>query len=290
MGATQREINYYACKIGSGSPFGIPYPEAQEYNEKGFDIYWTFQEFSIFGKRTKQDLRKIWAIAIEIDGDKEAAQKRISKLLKPSLVIESKNGYHIYWYLNSPIDCSSDPVGKADWYREFVKERVLPATGADPQAVDACRLLRVPMMRYWKDGKGEFMVDIKFDNEAKRYSLRELEMGFPKKTQEPLFINKIKREGSTGFWDRCNQVDTRTGLEMLSGTSHVTGERYTFKKQGKITRIVVNGKASNAWIDEKGDIGSQDGAGPVIPNWLHYFHKSWPKVADIMKQVFEIKE
>ncbi len=66
----------------------------------------------------------------------------------------------------------------------------------------------------------------------------------------------------------------------------IDGEVLTFRKQKDITRILVNGKESNAWLDRNGKIGSTADAGPAIPNWLYFYQKDWKKVADILKQVF----
>jgi len=292
-----RAINAYALMLFEGKANGaipISWDEARKRNEEKWDIYWTFNEFSEFGKRTKQDLKKIWALHCEIDSDNEKlVLKKLELNLSPSLVVKTKNGFHLYWYLEHPIDCSLDPVKWADWFYSFVKERILPVYGADPQACDVTRLLRAPFYKYWKqqrDGTksdGNFFIDIVFDNEETKYTLEQLEEYFPLKTQIDIAKTEIKtNNNSNDFWSRANNLPAKESLEKLSGTEFVNFEKISFKKQKDITRIVIGLNPSNAWIDKGGKIGSTAGAGPAIPNWINFYHRDWKKVASILKTVF----
>lgn len=297
-----RTINFYAINPKQ-TPRPFPKPidlaNARALNDQGWDIYWTFNEFVQFGKRTKQDLKKIWAFYCEVDGiTKEEILTKLKNNLYPSLMIKSFNGFHLYWYLKDPIDCSDNPIKWADWYHEFVKTRFLEVFDADPQACDACRLLRAPFYRYWKQQKdgsfpaGDFYIDIVYDNEDKKYTLSQIEICFPKKKEvTPIFVfTKRENHPKGDFWSKANAIPVLDALKKLSGTPHVSMERFDFKKQKDILRIYVNGKSSNAWIDKNGLIGSTAGAAPAIPNWLYYYHKDWKKVAEIIKEVFNVSE
>jgi hypothetical protein len=283
------QINQYA--INKGKCYPIQPSEAPTQNELGADIYWTPNNFVDFGKRKKEDLQEITSFFCEIDGGEKNEQiEKISKFLKPSCVIETKRGFHVYWYLEKPMDCTKDPVKAADWFRDILKNRICPALNADTQAADACRILRMPFYRYWKDGEGEFFIDIVFESENK-YTPEQVLKAFPmvqKFERAPVrVVNKNQGDGS--FWFKAGALDVIESLKVLSGTSHVMGERYEFKNKGNLTRLIINGKPSNAWIDAKGTIGSTDGAGPGLANWLYWYHKDWKKVAQIFKEVLKSK-
>ena len=56
------------------------------------------------------------------------------KLPKPTMIVNSGHGYHVYWQLAKPIGVEVLPVLKA----------LQKLTGADPSGVDVARILRVP--------------------------------------------------------------------------------------------------------------------------------------------------
>jgi hypothetical protein len=285
------QTNYYAIKKGHCYP--VQQDKITEENESGADIYWTPNNFVDFGCRKKEDLKQITCFFCEIDEGlkKNQLEKLIRHRLTPSCLVETKRGYHIYWYLKQPIDCIDSPVERADWFRSILKNRICPAFGADTQAADACRLMRAAFMRYWKDGTGMFKTNIVFDTDY-RYSVEEVLAAFPEiKRYEPKPVQKNQNAvrfdlNSGDFWTKANNIPVLVGLERLSGTDAVSGETYSFKKQGGILRVLCNGRNSNAWIDSNGKIGSTDGAGPGIPNWVYYYQKSWPRVADELKKHF----
>lgn len=281
-----RTINFYSIdlynkKEGEKGPPPIPAKEEnlRKLNDDKKDIYWTFNEFREWGQRKKEDLIKIHSLFCEVDEvEWEHLNNKLKTKPKPSLVIKTGRGFHLYWYLKEPIDCTKEPVAKADWFREFVRDRILPVVGADPQAVDACRLLRAPMFKYWKDkGVSNTVIDIFIDNEHSKYTVKELERYFPLLKKEEPYQHKAKIFPSdVSFWKKANELDTRYALEKLSGSSFVGGETFAFKKESSVTRIIISGKTSNAWIDENGRIGSMHNyrgipvAGSIV-NWLTFY-------------------
>lgn len=271
-------------------PIPIKLEQAREYNEKKYCIYWNMNEFD-FGKRKKEDIRAINCFYADLDvGTDEEMKKRIKMCLAPSSIIKTGSGYHLYWWLKEKIICVNNPVEMADWFRDFNVKRILPLLNSDSQAADACRLLRAPMYRYWKDGIGDRFVDIVFETDN-QYSLNELERAFPEKKEpiKPTTINHKKTfQDNDSFWTKANSLNAVDALNKLSGTKHVNGEIITIRPQGKVTRIYIGREPCNAWIDADGKIGSTAGAGPGIPNWLWYYCKDWKKVADTIKEVFGI--
>jgi len=283
------QSNFYGIKKDVGC---IPLGEREltTRNENGWDIYWSPNNFTSYGKRKKEDLTQITTFFCEIDSDNKRDQiKKILAGIMPSSVVETKRGFHIYWYLKDFIDCTAEPVAKADWFRSFVVERICPIYGADTQAADASRILRAAFFRYWKDGKGEFISDIAFTSD-KKYTLEEMERAFPVRAKPRVFLESprpVVTRQANNFWEAANRIDALSGLQTLSGTAAVNMDRLEFKKEGRLIRIFCNGKKSNAWIDERGLIGSMEGGGPAIGNWLFWYHRDWKKVAAILKEYFK---
>ncbi len=254
---------------------------AQEWNEKGYGIFHTVQEF--FGPRRIENLTHINAWAVDLDkGTKEEMLARISKGLPPTMLVETKNGYHVYF---SAKDATSE-----NW-KLIVENRLVPFYEADKKAKDLARLLRVPGFYHMKDPANPFMVKV-VSSRTVEYTEREMfqfykDLTTPKK--QKLLHNRTKKDfpmdGS--FWDQVWGLDCFEALTALSGSDHVGGETYDFKQNTSGTlNIIVNGKSSSSWIDTEGHIGSMDDGGPTIAQWLNWFHKDYSKVVQIIKEVF----
>jgi len=285
-------FNYYRRDDNGFYP--VAEKDMPQANAMGDDIYWTPQEFSGFGKRKKEDLVAIRFVCADFDKiTKKDLLYKIKYLPRPSFIISTRSGFHIYWHLLEELPPTPENIER---YSNLIKNKLVPL-GADPQAVDVSRILRVPLMRYWRDSKGNVYnkeaihCDI-VDESDKRYSFDDLEElifspPIKKKVIDTPSVAKTgSKHGGADLWTKANNLPVREALEKLSGTPYVSMEQFTFKQQGKITRIHIGNKPSNAWIDQDGKIGSTVGAAPKIPNWLFYYHKDWKKVAEIMKEVF----
>jgi len=51
-------------------------------------------------------------------------------------------------------------------------------------------------------------------------------------------------------------------------------------------RVTCNGKPANVWIDKDNKIGSNDGGGPTIVNWLSWYKHDMGTIAKIVKELF----
>ena len=71
--------------------------EADFWNQSGWGIFHTVNSFQ--GGRRKQNLNRINAWAIDIDcKDKDKKLEQIENApILPSLIVETKNGFHVYW-------------------------------------------------------------------------------------------------------------------------------------------------------------------------------------------------
>jgi hypothetical protein len=281
-------VNEGPTKTWAAKDFDTAWAE----NEKGANMYWTVNEFH-GTSRTIKELKTLHYVAADFDHiDKQTLFTRLKKFPRPTMVVETGKGFHVYWWLKSPVHVD-DPVRVADEYKKIIEESLVPI-GADPNAKDAARVLRYPDSIYWKDGKNIKRCSILVDDTI-GYSWADIRRLFPKQPQKPPQIatttpkpNHGHLNASGDFWVKANSIPVVDGLKHLSGSTHVNGETYTFKNQSGITRIIVDNKPSAAWVDKEGRIGSSKRAGPFIPNWLTYFGHNWATIADIMKKEFNL--
>lgn len=161
----------------------IKFEDAKTYNQKGYGIFFAIQKFKT-KKRSMDNLEHIRCIAIDIDCKEKTKEEIIRDLitapLLPSLVVESKNGYHAYWILSVDnwISVSENPEEIAYKYRDFLQERFVPRFKADKNACDVSRVLRMPGFYHLKDPDSPFMVREVF-NTKRLYSINQVENAFP---------------------------------------------------------------------------------------------------------------
>ncbi|MEK7140289.1 MAG: hypothetical protein AAB815_00735, partial [Patescibacteria group bacterium] len=117
----------------------------------------------------KENITRINYWMADIDaGTKPEQMARIDKLiLKPSRVIESKRGYHLYW---AAVDATLEN------YRT-IQEGIIQKTGADTAVKDPARLMRAPGYYHMKNKDDPFLVRIAFQS-ADTYTEKEMLYAF----------------------------------------------------------------------------------------------------------------
>jgi hypothetical protein len=260
---------------------GISLEHARSYNGKGYGIFRTVNEFE--GKRQIACLKQINAWYVEIDGgDKKMQLERIRKTpIYPTRVVESKNGYHLYFNAIEAL---------LDNYAQIMHGLRFHFKG-DSKAKDVARVLREPGFYHWKDPNNPFMVREIFVCEA-RYREKDMLHFFPPPREEVIEMKAIdvstyepsgEETGLTAFLDG---LDNEDALSRLSGTKWVNGEVYSFKKVSRgRSNIFVNGKSTSCFIDERGRIGATPG-GPNIWCWLRYFGHSEKEIVAIIQEIY----
>jgi hypothetical protein len=255
--------------------------DAQSWNEKGYGIFHTVQEFH--GPRRIENLVHINAWAVDIDkGTKEEMLSQIGKGLVPTMLIETKSGYHVYW--------KARDATQENW-RHIVENRLVPFYKADKKAKDLARLLRVPGFNHLKNPAEPFLIKavhtkhVEYSEREMLHFYKDLLTQAKQKKLHNKTIKEFPQDGS--FWERVWSLDCEYALSKLSGTEYVGGEYYDFKPNSSGTKnIYVNGKSTSCWIDHEGRIGSLDDGGPTIAQWLNWFHKDYSKTVSIIKEVF----
>jgi len=264
--------------------------EAARWNtpDLGYGIFMTVNAFD--GPRRKENLTRICAWAIDIDdGSKERQHARLTsrKIPVPSLVVETKRGYQAWWLAQAG--------AKPEHYDAIVLERLVPYFGADPNARDLCRILRVPGYWHLKDPADPFKVRVVWRHDVS-YSERQMADAFtwvPSKThQRDRHVEQrnevAKTEAVTeSLWDAIYALDCEEGLRRLSGHWAVRGETYQLRRTGRGNlNIFVDKKSSPCFVDENKRIGSPSGGGPTLAQWLKWFGHDWKTVINVLKEVF----
>jgi len=278
--------------------------EAREWNtpERGFGIFMTVNDFGSQPRR-REFLKQVLAWTVDMDTGTKAEQhaRLMSSPLVPSSIIETKRGYQAWWYAKD---------GKPEHWNAIVLERLVPYFGADANARDLCRILRVPGFLHLKDPSAPFLIrEIHKAKPAVQYTERQMAEAFrwvpDRKTTEAAADERRRvaarrqREAaraeavaagatvSESFWDAVYELDCEDGLTRLSGHWAVGGEAYTFKRtQRGNLNLVVNGKLTSCFVDDAKRIGSLDGGGPTLAAWLRWFKHDWKTVIAVLKEIY----
>lgn len=275
--------------------------EARSWNtpELGFGIFATVNSFN--GPRRKECLSKINAWAIDMDeGTKAEMHAKLHRSpLVPSRIVETKRGYQAYWL-------AAD--AKAEQWNAVLLERLVPYFGSDANARDLCRILRVPGSLHLKDPTSPFRCRIVWQYEV-AYKTRDMADAFPwvaSKQAHEAHMREAQRVAQAEarehakraaiaagmsptetLWEAIWNLDCEDGLMRLSGHWSVGGETYTFRStaRGRMN-LFVDGKSTSVFVDENKRIGSLDGGGPTLVQWLRWFKHDWKTVIAVLKEIY----
>lgn len=267
-------------KIDDRGPWIVTYEEAKKLNdEQNVGIFRSVNEF--YGRRKKEYLKNITAWHVDIDKGSKAEQiiKINSSPIWPSRLVESKNGFHIYFNAKDAQVC----------FHKRIIEGLNRFFGGDQKAKMITALLREPDFWHKKDPSNPFKVVEKL-NIKTRYTDEDMMYFFPVevKLQPPISLHeadnlKINLNNLTEF---LNNLDHEKALMRLSGSPYVNGETYSFKPvaNGHLN-ILVNNKTTSCFIDKKKMIGATPG-GPTLFQWIKYFNYDNRTVYRILKEIF----
>lgn len=262
--------------------------EAWDYNSPKYKhgIFMTVNQLD--GTIRKKDrVTKILAWAVDIDRKGPELWSLIARGPKPTTIIESKNGVHLYF--------DADSSATVEGYTEIL-EGMIGYYGGDKNAKDITRVLRVPGFAHWKNPEDPYWCTLlkKTWFSKTKYSEKEMLNFFKAHRPKPKLAQtkkQLKREvgflKSGALFDRVYAMDAEEGLIRLSGTEAVNGDEFTFKlTQSGNKNIFVNGKGTSCFIDSQKLIGSFDGGGPTVWQWVNWYHHDHKKTHQIMKQHF----
>lgn len=152
-------LHDYDPELKKRGAFEVKINELEKYNNLGYGCYWCLNDFN--GSRQAKNITKInyWIADIDEGTKKEQLDRIHSLLLQPSMVIETKKGYHCYWEAEN---------ATIENYRK-IELGIIDKLKADRACKDPVRLLRMPYYYHMKDKDNPFLVEIVEDN-GKKYT------------------------------------------------------------------------------------------------------------------------
>lgn len=266
-------------KISSIPPRAVTLDEALRLNEKeNYGIFRPVNEFGEFRRKTHLSKIKAWHVDMDQGTKKEQEIKINNSPLWPSRIVESKNGFHLYFNAINAEFC----------FHRVIVEGLNKFFGGDPRAKMVTVLLREPGFWHKKDPSHPFKVTERMNIQT-RYTDEEMMRFFPWEQEKPQYTlpDEAKKSGFTEskLSDWLNGLDHEWALNMLSGSPYVGGETYSFRDVGNGHKnIYVNGKSTSCFLDKNKRIGAT--FGPNIFQWLRYFNHSDKQIYRIIKEVF----
>ncbi len=231
-------------------------------NEQGASIC-----FSVNGSDTqdrhKEGISQINAWITEMDNMSKEDQMGIIRLspIEPSLIIESKNWYHLYWFSKEWTIENWHKICR--WLRNFFEW--------DPNVITIERILRIPWFDHCKDEDNRFEVTM-FWWCLESYTEMEMLLAFSnietyqerkdKQAKAEAYMRKYEIDNSDdNFRKRVWDIPSDTMLEILSWTKHLNWEVITFKRNSDSQKqILVDWKSTGCRIDSVGKIWTGKGA------------------------------
>lgn len=164
--------------------FLIKPEDAKKWNDQGYGIHWCPQVFKDDVRKTENLIKIQYWLADLDNGNKETMLKRIKTCpLKPTHVIETKRGYHVYWRAK---DATVENYAK-------IEKGIAEALCADGSLITPTHTLRFPGFWHRKDPLDPFLVRWVDQNPETEYSeLIMLRVFGPKPTKVSRFARDFQ--------------------------------------------------------------------------------------------------
>lgn len=152
----------------------------RHYQSLGCGAFFTVNRTNGAGA-TLKDIMQVRTYYVDLDGvpDKDdALLALLNAKLQPSAIVETKRGFHAYWYASEPL-----PVIKEEY--DMIQRGLISRFadhGADGSAKDLARVLRLPGTNHMKNPSDPFAIRIVHQKPAKKvpyYSRKEMMAAFP---------------------------------------------------------------------------------------------------------------
>lgn len=266
-------------------------------NRSGYGIHFTPNAIkTVEGKNTKENFAYInsWWMEWDSEDTKKALtdvdllrrtknkENFLSALFQtpneywPSLTVETRNGYHVYW------------LAKGDTtvlMFDHIQNELCKKFSGDPAAKGIMHSLRVPYFEYSKQGEiGKIVPVVEFSS-LKLFSEQEMIAWLGDRqpvmpTNQPLYFRKYL---TTTPLDNIFSQPVQQILERLSGTSDVNGDVFTFRRASDHKlNVFVNGNSSPNWIDTNKNMIFSNNQ-PKFCNIIHFLQWYGKNYKDCVK-------
>jgi hypothetical protein len=169
---------------------------------------------------------------------KEQTKQRILSFhIQPSGVIETKHGYHVYWFVND---------GKPELFRH-VQMQLVQELGGDKNCINESRFLRLPFFQHVKSLKEPFAVTIKEWQPEVTYSQIYIKDNLSELTDDTL--EKMLKKTESSQQSNMSLTRKESVLELVLSKINAKGG----SKEKIITQCCMpdhNDKKPSAWIDK----------------------------------------
>jgi P4 family phage/plasmid primase-like protien len=214
--------------------------QREDLNIQGYEAYFTVNGFAGTTDNKKESCTSLNAFFIDIDGRKDAEEiAKIKEILDPTYVIETRNGFHVYWVLDEPIfkeEVSAEAWNEAVEKWERIEQNIVSNLNADPAVKDLTRILRIPETYYWKKSgdaykrgveHAPFKVKGRYAKRANTYSMEKVSDAFPMvvdglpdfpKTPKGENMARYAEAEKTDFFNRVNEkypIEQRPSFKAL---------------------------------------------------------------------------
>ncbi len=234
----------YIDQTGLGRPPVSSTVRRDDLNLNGYEAYFTVNGFKDAPNAKLENCSSLNAFFVDIDGRKEAKElEQIKAKLDPTFILETKNGYHIYWVLDEPIykdEMSDDEWKEAVKKWERIEQAIVLELKADLVVKDVPRILRIPDTYYWKKSGAAYLegtegvLKIKgiYKETSHTYSMDMVADAFPVKEEVLVYgadesttktssLKKYAEDERRDFFNRVNKIyplDQRDSFkELISG-------------------------------------------------------------------------
>ncbi len=228
----------YIDQTGLGRPPVSSVERRDDLNLIGYEAYFTVNGFENAPNAKLDNCTSLNAFFVDIDGRKDEKElDEIKRKLDPTFILETKNGYHIYWLLDEPLykaDMNIDEWSTAIIEWEQIERSIVLDLKADTVVKDVPRILRIPDTYYWKKTGASYMegtegvLKIKgiYKKLANTYSMDQVAEVFPVKEEvivyndelKPNNLKKYADDEKKDFFTRVNKefpIENRDSFKAL---------------------------------------------------------------------------
>lgn len=202
------------------------------------------------GRRLKENLTNVNAVFADWDFKPKAGEPTgsgkpdfkqfmldLDDLPTPTFVVESGNGWHVYWLLENSIEVDDSNRDELTKQVEGIHRHIRTNYGSDGGAMDVLRLMRQPGYEHKKQPEHPFMVEVVVDNGDTRYTLGELLESIP-----PIYEEVVEHVDNLN----CEDYDIKqVAIDVWAEKGDVVG----FDTLG---RMVWNGEKTGTFIGRNG--------------------------------------